>query len=267
MAFGFYDPKRLDRTRLLSFGFMPVVSMDRKVNKFADWTIEKKKYWKPVQMVGRHVLRFTPLGSSKNSEESLFEVELRRRTLTQDGVIDSRGNVVDMTKINQDWEKNNPRAASPTQGEERRESMGGSLKNDLPRSKHHRRSFSQPPEDIARLMKGAREEASWGGKKKIFDGGDGVGGDDMELVVGNFKGEMRQMDMEGREEQAAAENVIERGVRKMSDAIEGLFDSNNKDKDKDKDIATLEETRDILGGEQTDDDLSVVGEEGFEDET
>ena len=145
--------------------------------------------------------------------------------------------------------------------------MGGSLKNDLPRSKDHRRSFSQPPEDIARLMKGAREEASWGGKQKIFDGGDGVGGDDMELVVGNFKGEMRQMDMEGREEQAAAENVIERGVRKMSDAIEGLFDSNNKDKDKDNDIATLEETRDILGGEQTDDDLSVVGEEGFEDET
>ncbi|GMH63129.1 hypothetical protein TL16_g03634 [Triparma laevis f. inornata] len=269
MAFGFYDPKRKTRTRLLSFGFMPVVSMDRKVNKFTDWTIEKKKYWKPVQKVGRHVLRFTPLGlGSKGFEESLFEVELRRRTLTQDGVVDSRGNVVDMTKINEEWEKNNPRAASPVGKQRRGSGIGGAnLKNDLARGMEHRRSFSQPPEDIARLMKNTRDDLGWGKKgKAVLDGGVGASkGESMDVAVGNFKGDMRRMDMEGGKEDHSDENVIERGVRKMSDAIEGLFES-NKDKDEGRDSGTHEESRDILGGEETDDDLSVVGE-GLEDET
>lgn len=95
---------------------MPVVSMDKKVNKFADWTIEKQKYLKPVETVSKRLFR--PLtGSNKygrGKRNKLIELEeLRRRTLTADGVVDSRsGKIVgakdiNLKVLNEEWDKRN----------------------------------------------------------------------------------------------------------------------------------------------------------------
>ncbi|GMI04960.1 hypothetical protein TrRE_jg4548, partial [Triparma retinervis] len=107
MAFGFYDEKRRSQIRLMGFGFMPVVSMDKKVNKFTDYLIEKEKYLAPVEKLSKRVFRPFTGGNKgfrrgKSSNNGLVELEeLRRRTLTADGVVDGRsGRIVGANDIN-----------------------------------------------------------------------------------------------------------------------------------------------------------------------
>ena len=232
---------------LRSFGFMPVVSMDKKMNKFTDWTIEKKKYWKPVHNVTRRVFRLGPLGHSKDSDEALFELELRRRTLTQDGVVDNRGKMVggkDLKKVNAEWDQKHirdPPELGSTEGADR-DGRGGELgsgwqlekgvgkQQDYARSTEHRRSFSQPPEDIARLMK---EDFKFkhSGSPKVVDGG--KEGEETPAVFGKF-----------------------------GEAMKRKLTGDGADNGDGEERGNVEEKRNILGGDQTDDEeLSIVGED------
>jgi hypothetical protein len=127
-AFGAFDENSKSRARLMSFGFMPIVSYDRKVVKVTDWTIDRRKYLRDVGAVGKKVFRLN-VGGSK---DSVLEMDdLRRRTLTQDGVVNIRsgrlvaGQDIDIKKIGAAWEKEKRESEGGGEGGERGGGGGG----------------------------------------------------------------------------------------------------------------------------------------------
>ena len=175
-AFGHYDENRKDRARLMSFGFMPVVSYDRRLVKMTDWTIERKKYLKPLTKAGGRMVGWVPVNLGRKRDKDKGEggvemgEELRRRTLTQDGVVDIRsgklvaGKDVDVRKIGAEWERERQRRESE---EEKREAR---------RSVDHRRSFSQPAETVHKMMAGGEVVNDFGSGMSTGMQPMGVGG-------------------------------------------------------------------------------------------
>ncbi len=257
MPFGFYDYNKRSQTRLMSFGFMPVVSVDKKMNKFTDWTIERKKYWQSVQNTGKRIVKWTPLGKDKGSGNGLVELdELRRRTLTQDGVVDFKGRVVggsdlDLKKINDEWTARTNRGGSTGDTpldtspvvDGRKKSTAARRAKEFARNQDHRRSFSQPPEGIAAMM---GEVESW----KVSPGkeGDDGEGDEGGLVLGNFSKDMQKMEMGGDNDAVRKDSAI--------DMVRGVFGVGDTDGEEEE--GTEEETRGIAE-EETEDEAEAVG--------
>jgi drug/metabolite transporter (DMT)-like permease len=166
-AFGHYDETRKDRARLMSFGFMPVVSYDRRLVKMTDWTIERRKYLKPLSIAGKKMAKWVPvnlrrMSQLKDGTDKGIELgdELRRRTLTQDGVVDIRsgrlvgGKDVDIRKIGAEWERERKaKEESLLSPNTSRNSGGGKTVGvNFARDYEHRRSFSQPHESISKMV-------------------------------------------------------------------------------------------------------------------
>jgi hypothetical protein len=161
-AFGFDSEEvRTRDTRLLSFGFMPIITQDTKMVALTDWTIDQRRHWLNVEdrtsKLAYGILNIGHGGSASSAAaigdsvvvpvetgvggRGVIEMEpmaSRRRSLTADGAFVQGGDL-----------SRNLSAPAATQNS----SYGLKVSSaDFGRKAVNRRSFTQPSEDIKDLL-------------------------------------------------------------------------------------------------------------------